>query len=208
VAAVWLALASATAPQAEPFPALYDVTGVAPGDVLNIRDAPGTQGQIFDRFRPEETGIEVVRADVSERWARVRMGEIMGWASLAFLERQPAGQGFSDPPQALSCGGTEPFWSLSIAAGKGGRYGGEFINFATMEVPEEVSMEAPQAAPNDLRQLGSFGRRVSEAAPLTLGLSRQLCSDGMSDVEFGFSALVIATAESGTQVLGGCCSLR
>ncbi|MEM9348617.1 MAG: hypothetical protein AAGA47_00015 [Pseudomonadota bacterium] len=203
--AVFLLTLGGIVAQAEPFPALYDVRGVADDDVLFIREAPSSAGAIIDRFRPEETGIEVVRAQGN--WARVRVGESMGWASLRFLVRQQ-GQGLSEVPPELFCGGTEPFWTLDIERDKGGAYPGEFLYPGVFEGPQRVHLEALRPAPNDLRQLGGFGVRGPSGDPFTLGIKRQLCSDGMSDIEYGFTALVIARFGEAMQALGGCCSLR
>jgi hypothetical protein len=73
-------------------PALFDVTGVASGDVLNLRAEPSAQATIIGSFPADATGIEVIATDSSGRWGQVNAVERAGWASLAYLARQP-GQG-------------------------------------------------------------------------------------------------------------------
>lgn len=104
------------------------------------------------------------------------------------------------PAHALDCAGTEPFWSLKIAGGK-------------------IVLEQPDQAP---RRLLTVAPRAAQGRPLdlvrvyqtrTLGANRQYvtivirkaennsCSDGMSDTQYPYSAVVI----KGSTVLEGCC---
>ncbi len=207
IASLWAGIVAA-----QPFPALYDVTGVAADDVLFIRDAPGTGGEIIDRFRPEETGIEVVFADQTGRWGRVRVGETMGWASLRFLERQP-GQDWGTVPIQLNCTGAEPFWGMFIEdIGEPGLTASLSIMGG---LDAAVSLGRLKHAPNDLRQMGAFGTIQATSgmgeetglAGMAISIARQQCSDGMSDIDFGFSALLLIRSTS-TQAMAGCCSLR
>ncbi|MEO1155590.1 MAG: SH3 domain-containing protein, partial [Pseudomonadota bacterium] len=45
---------------AQGYPALFDVTGVASDDVLNIRSAPSATAEIIGTLAHNETGVEVV----------------------------------------------------------------------------------------------------------------------------------------------------
>ena len=94
-------------------PAYYRVTGVASDDVLNVRIAPDAGSEIVGSLRPAATPVEVV--EIRGNWARVTEIDISGWASLRYLEPiELASVGKSRLPVGLFCGGTEPFWSLSI----------------------------------------------------------------------------------------------
>ncbi len=53
---------------AQSFPALYDVTGVASDDVLNVRAAPNANAQVIAALGPKATQVEVVRTDTSGHW--------------------------------------------------------------------------------------------------------------------------------------------
>ena len=107
-----LVLAAGAAGAQEGLPALHSVTGVAAGDVLNVRDAPRASAGRVGALAPGAAGVEVTA--IREGWGRVNVGERSGWASLAFLEAEPGGS----LPEigAFSCFGTEPFWSLDVVA--------------------------------------------------------------------------------------------
>ena len=61
--------------QAQDFPALYAVTGVAADDVLNIRSRPDAGAPIIGALAPDSTGVEVLGR--SGNWALVSAGEGM-----------------------------------------------------------------------------------------------------------------------------------
>ena len=82
-------LAGPAAATQDQWPALFDVSGVAPDDVLNIRAAPSASAEIIGTLAPDAAGVEVVRPDSRHGWGLVNTGEGSGWASLAFLVRRP-----------------------------------------------------------------------------------------------------------------------
>lgn len=183
----------------DPFPALYDVTGVASNDVLNIRAEPTARAPILDRFGPFDRDVEVLGTDASGKWGRVHAGERMGWSSLRFLTRQPDQDGGLLPEQ-LFCHGTEPFWNLDFQADHTtelDRLGSDPLQY------DMTPLAMAQNAPNTHGAIGS-----GPQGAITLGITRQMCSDGMSDLEFGLSATVIYESTFGADVLSGCCSLR
>ena len=110
---LWLVLAGPALATQQGWPALFDVTGVAPDDVLNIREAPNAGAPIIGSFAPDAEGVEVIRPNADESWGLVNTAEGTGWTSLAFLERRP-GQWNGAFPRIARCLGTEPFWSLSL----------------------------------------------------------------------------------------------
>ena len=73
--------------QAQEYPALFNVTDVPHGDVLNVRAGPGVNHPIIATLARDATGVEAVGTNESGRWARVSLGEISGWASTRFLTR-------------------------------------------------------------------------------------------------------------------------
>lgn len=176
---------------AQDLPALYDVTGVASDDVLNVRDAPQASANRIGTLAPDSAGIEVIATQGG--WARVNTAERSGWASLSFLVRQP-GQWGDGLPAPQSCFGTEPFWSLDLTEGE-----------ATFDVPDAGT----QTGPITLR-IAATGRpdRYAFAAEMAEGravfvMGRTECSDGMSDRLYGLSADVLI----GDVMYSGCCSV-
>lgn len=197
---LWLLLIWAALPVAgQPFPALYDVTGVTANDVLNIRSEPSARSAILDGFGPFDRDIEVVGTDPTGKWARVFSGEQMGWASLRYLSRQP-GQDGGMLPERIQCHGTEPFWDLDFQADHTtvlDRLGAEELSYEMS--PLAMALNAP-----DIH--GAIGTGPQGA--MTISVTRDACNDGMSDLDFGLAVTVIYESAFGADILSGCCSLN
>lgn len=180
--------------QAQDFPALYAVTGVAADDVLNIRSRPDAGAPIIGVLAPDSTGVEVLGR--SGNWALVSAGEGMGYASLRFLSREP-GPSWAALEAPLTCIGTEPFWTLEIDPAAGS------TRFSTPEAPD------PAAKPIiGLWPAQPWAR--SAAVGLTDGLAVLTgaeCSDGMSDRSYGIAVDIFRTLSGREIRLAGCCSL-
>lgn len=183
-----------------PLPSRADVSGVAANDVLNVRAEPNAKAQITGVLAPDAKGVEVVSYDATGQWARVSMGEVSGWASGRFLALDPMTWTPGHLPTGLRCTGTEPFWSL---VEQGGR----------------MRFSEPDKAPRDLELRRVLDRGIPEdamraliagdtAGRLTAVVQPELCSDGMSDRDFGLSATVIMDGGSqSSRLLTGCCSV-
>lgn len=174
-------------------PTLFDVTGVAADDVLNIRETPSAKAPIIGSFAPDRTRIEVV--EEQDGWARVNSEERSGWVAMRYLTYRTDVWGDDNLPDGFSCYGTEPFWSLSVAEGQ--------VIYSDPETPESR---------HPIRKtLASVGFRDPTRAILTDGLIvsvvPQQCWDGMSDSQFGLRASVIMQDKS-TYLLQGCCSIQ
>ncbi|MEM6729098.1 MAG: SH3 domain-containing protein [Pseudomonadota bacterium] len=186
----------ASAASSEPFPALYDVIDVAQNDVLNIREEPTASSRIVGALSPNAVGVEVVRLDATRRWARVRTFDGMGWASTRFLAQIPQqGEGFG---QGLTCAGTEPFWDLN------------YLPFAPSvftilgEPLGQFDLPFPRRAEGRPNVYGITGPGTD--ADLFGILRREMCSDGMSDIEYGLTLDVILHGQDDL-IFTGCCSL-
>ena len=198
LALVLLCLAG-TATAAPVLPSLHDVTGVAPGHVLNVRSGPTTAASVIGTLAHDATAIEVVAVNPTGRWGQVNVGEGAGWASLGFLAEQPEVWKPGALPGHLSCFGTEPFWNIRKSdAG------------AVFQTPEaEQSFAAVTALdtgiPGDVRRalILAEGR-----LRITFTINPQSCSDGMSDRVFGLGTLVIVEDGDGPRLLTGCCSIE
>jgi uncharacterized membrane protein len=179
-------------------PTLFDVTGVAAGDVLNIRAAPDANAAIVGAIAPDATGIEVVAEHSG--WGQVNTGERSGWASLAYLAYRTDVWESGTLPAGLACFGTEPFWSL--------RPEGAMATFGT---PDAADVTLDLAAVLDTGIFRDLRRALVAEAPgrrITATIAPKACSDGMSDRAFGLDATLIVERPDGTRLLTGCCSIR
>jgi uncharacterized membrane protein len=180
-------------------PTLFDVTGVAANDVLNIRAAPDAGADIIGTLSPQARDIEVVGYDQTGRWARVNTGEAAGWVAFRFLAYQVDVWTEGTLPPTLHCLGTEPFWSFWPR--------GDTLVFSTPEQPERV-MRIEQ-----LLSTGMFRdprRSVSAHAAghrMTAVIVPMACSDGMSDRAYGLDVTVILGERGEPRMLTGCCSV-
>jgi uncharacterized membrane protein len=184
----------AGAASAQEFPALYTVVDVAEGDVLSMRTRPTENGTVIGSLPYDAQFVEVIEED--DGWGRVNEDGLSGWVPLDSMERQvgtelPAGYQFK-------CFGTEPFWSATVIQGDTltfTRPDDDDKAFTVGQLSTAVSRDSPHAL---------LGSKLGEN--VTLVLSHEICSDGMSDYKFGFSGVAVIGGYE-TQVYGGCCSL-
>lgn len=180
---------------AQPFPASFEVSGVAANDVLNVRSEPSTRADVVGELGPFTLHIEVLGLSEDKKWGKIGMPEGNGWVSMAYLNPTEQDDPFA-VPRPLSCLGTEPFWSVSLYP-----RGAEYNSPDTGAVPMAVTQEA----------VADQGYLISlEEGPTlnrTLIITREACSDGMSDRAFGFSTRMFTEAPDGNSALQGCCTL-
>lgn len=192
---VLCALLSPLGAQAQQFPALYQVSGVASDDTLNVRLDPNARSMIIDQLMPFEFNIEVVRLSDDSKWGLVSAGERMGWVSMRYMERtENAAPG--EVPRPMICSGNEPFWSLGIYA-----RGAEFSS------PEDGRHSLTML--NEAAGWQGYAAMFEEGPTLnrTITIERAYCDDGMSELEYGFRAVLFNQTPQGDSVLFGCCSM-
>ncbi len=195
IRALALMLATATTAVAQDLPALFDVTGVASDDVLNVRTRPMAGANIIGTLAFDAKSVEVV--EVQDNWGRVNVDEGSGWASMTFLAEQPD----TALPNAVhfNCFGTEPFWSLDV------QNGGPAI-LSTPEGhdrPFQMGLaRAANARPAPFAILGS-----AQGENIAIVMDKEICSDGMSDRLFGLNGTVVISGYN-MEVLSGCCSIQ
>ena len=190
--------ASALAAESELFPAYYDVVGVAANDHLNLREGPGIKYAIVGMRACNATSIAVVDQNRTGEWGLIRHGEGSAWVSLHYLKRQP-GQDDDHLPAQLECGGTEPFWGLTFSPTR--------IDFDEMG-GQKVTLQKVWEDSASGMQPYSFGVRLNNNhSEIHAVISRGRCSDGMSDMTYGFSIHAILSGDLGNRLLSGCCSL-
>ncbi|SHJ00799.1 SH3 domain-containing protein [Wenxinia saemankumensis] len=179
---------------AGPFPAQYSVTGVADDDRLNIRAEPDASSPILDSYFPYAMNVEVLRTTPDGSWGLVGLPEGNGWVSMRYLAAQE-----TDPaeiPRPLNCGGTEPFWSLNMTL-RGDEYDSPGTGYRFL------SLLSARTAPNGYLATFEEGPTLNR----TLTVMRGACSDGMSDREYGWRAMLFNDAPDGSEVQAGCCTL-
>ena len=180
---------------AEPFPRLYDVTGVDADDVLNVRIDPSASSAIVGQLTPQQKNIEVVASEDAGKWGLVNVGERSGWVAMRFLHAIDADEDYALTPE-LFCAGTEPFWSLDVVQGQSAKFSslsGELHNFPAGKIL------AGAGRPN--RFLLSLGERSVAV------IAREMCDDGMSDREFALRIDLVTNVDGQQMLLSGCCSI-
>ena len=178
---------------AQTYPALHDVA-VSAGSSLNVRAQPTVASSRVGSLAHGQTGIEVTAADPTGNWGRINHEGMAAWASLAYLQAQPAPT--VPPGDRLTCAGTEPFWALEIVQGQS----------AVLKRPGEADL--PLAAATAQPASNRFEPfLVDLGASHAAILHRETCSDGMSDQLFGLSALLLDLAAGGKTLFTGCCSV-
>lgn len=181
-------------------PALFDVTGVASDDTLNIRQTPSGKAAKIGALSPFARNIEVTAVNDSGTWGRINHAEGNGWVSLRYLRRQHD-IAWRDAPYGLSCFGTEPFWAADLIADR------QNFRFQFFDDPV-LDMAVDWRASPENRGAGVFGFAASHYdATAFATLRRATCSDGMSDRLYGLGTEVFITQYGQTRAYQGCCSL-
>jgi uncharacterized membrane protein len=176
---------------AQSWPALHDVTGVAAGDVLNIRAEPRAAAERVGALAHDARAVEVVQ--VRGGWGLVNSGEGAGWVSMRYLA--PRVSGDHALTRHITCFGTEPFWSLDITQGQTLRLSSPGDGDRTFP----AGLLQPSANRSD--------RFVLRGGQLTAVIAHGACTDGMSDRQFGLTIDMLPDDGDDTRLLSGCCSL-
>lgn len=186
---------------AQDFPGLFDVTGVASNDTLNIRAEPSGSAAKIGEFAPDRRGIEVSSVTADGRWGRVLGPDTSGWTAMRFLAPNPDDLRVGLPDR-LSCAGTEPFWSLTVDLLRDRH---SFAQFVT-DAPERRlgtdwihGLEFGQVRGGALRMSDAFGGITAVIRPGE-------CSDGMSDFLFGWKVLLVDGDGASDRGYFGCCT--
>ncbi|WP_203293536.1 COG3650 family protein [Maricaulis parjimensis] len=197
ILAVALMLALVPAGKLLAQPTLYRVVNVDAHDTLVIRATPSTTSAIIGTLQPTASAVEVL--EVRHGWGRILQDEGSGWVSLAYLSEMPRpGVAGMDAPAGLQCSGTEPFWGLSI------RPDGSAIYHDMMTLGEERVVTITDARTARSRFEPFIYYFTGEIEGMAL-IRPGRCSDGMSDRDYGWQAVVDARDGEGARLMEGCC---
>ena len=190
----------------------YKVTGVAAGDVLNIREDVASAGQvssarIVGTIPADATGVEGTGVTVEiggSLWRQVTHGGVTGWVAARFLSPVEDASG-DRPPADLHCGGTEPFWSMTFSAASAVRED----PFATGGTARFAYVPAPGRFASGRRHVWSVMLRpaAGSQAATAVFIRTDACSDGMSDFTYPIEFVLSGSGPDGP-VLSGCCQLK
>lgn len=189
----------------------YKVTGVAAGDVLNIREDVASAGQvssarIVGTIPPGAAGIRGTGVTVTvgaNLWRQVSYGGVTGWVAarfLAELDRADSGS----PPDRLQCSGTEPFWSMNFSGSKAVL---EDL-FSGSETRKSDFVTTPGRYAEGRRHVWSVMAKAADGSKgATAAFIRtDACSDSMSDFTFPIEFVLTEHGPDGL-ILSGCCQL-
>lgn len=181
-------------------PALFDVAGVASNDVLNVRTGPGGFFEVIGALPPHEKSVEIVATNDDHSWGMIAFQGQTGWVSMAFMKVQD-GQDAEAFPRRIACTGTEPFWSIAFQPG----------NLVVLDRPDQGQqlLSLGWAGLSRNTYISSYGFAVSGSTIGATGtIRRQMCSDGMSEVTYGWAIDMISEEQGQRALLSGCCALH
>ena len=178
----------------------YEVVGVAPDDVLNIREAPSPAAAKIGALPFDGSGIGATgrtKLIGTETWREVTYGEITGWVNSRYLSATPGGGNPLGLQEPLSCSGTEPFWGLKTD--------GRTAEFDSLgEGKRAITFTDAYPAQNVPVIWALRGRTVENQSSVYAIIERtNQCSDGMSDLVYKYS---IRLDIEGTAFYAGCCN--
>lgn len=199
IALVLMGAQPASAVASPSLPSLFDITGIAGDDVLNIRATASARADIIGTLSADARAIEVVAMDDSRRWAQVNAGERSGWVASRYLAHRIEVWAPGGLPTTLQCFGTEPFWSLAPEQ--------DALAFSTMGGGDQrLSLDVVLDS-----GVPGWPRRAiiarSDTRTLTATITQADCSDGMSDRSYGLETTVILQEAGEFSMLTGCCSI-
>jgi uncharacterized membrane protein len=170
----------------------------APPDGLTVRAAPG--GEVVGTLAPGQR-VEATASDGA--WVRVAFGEGDAWAAVDALRRVEVPRlAATRLPVGLTCTGTEPFWSLTLAP--------EAVVWRTpdSETPWGVFATAPATGQQAFPVLLTLMR---ESRSMLAIIRHGACTDGMSDRTQAWHAEVVTQTPDGAggvlTLHTGCCRL-
>jgi|GEM_PF-896756 uncharacterized membrane protein len=186
---------------------VYAVFKVAPDDGLNMRTQPGTGGSVVAVLPANAKGLIVLSQEHktgNSVWVKVAWAGYQGWVNKYYLREDVDTVNYNPgktkpavkPEVVMQCGGTEPFWSMSISE---------------REMKVNILEGAQFSIPVNMRQQSANSTTIAVVAgtrgnaTTTAFLEKvENCSDGMSDKNYPYT---ITAVLNGQQVMSGCCAI-
>lgn len=180
----------------------YQVTGVAAGDTLTVREEPSegeapSKWKAFGSLPADATNVlGTGRSKMvgPQRWSEISFASTLGWVNAKFLKVM--GDPVDLKGETFQCLGTEPFWGVTLSL-----TGGEYSD------PEsKTKLTTDRLQPSTARLFPLLYRlKDPKGRPFQATITHQnWCIDGMSDYEYAFEVL-LSDDENFQQ---GCCFLK
>ncbi len=187
-------------------PQFFDVRGVAADDVLNVREGPGAHFPIIGTLAPDRRDVEVLAVSDNGRWGMINVEDRTGWVAMRYLA---PGRAPAPLPFGLSCGGVEPFWSLTLRHNQRARARWMFLDEGRMRARYRSVWSAAPAGSGltEPVALALQDEATATGVAATGIVRRAACTDGMSDRRYGFSIDLVVSAGADRLYLQGCCAL-
>lgn len=165
-------------------PDAWIVWGVAGGDVLNVRVAPGASTPVVTTLAPDATGIRRFHPGetVGEHlWTPIEVPGGAGWVNARFLRPQ-------GPPTPAVTGTVDPTLARAAAEVRQALHAGDHATLAALSHPDGVTFSteahidasSPVLGQSDLRRAATDDREVlwghtdGEGAPIEQTLAERL----------------------------------
>lgn len=185
------------APDGGPLPAVFTVTGVSSNDRLWVRAAPQATAPRLGEF-PNGAVVNVT-GRASGSWVQVTFNAQIGYVNSKYLVRTGANgpQTSNGFPLGITCMGTEPFWTLTIAQDRTVEYTSLIDGADTITSLTQTTPSVGGGYPFDF-----------VAAPYSGTLNSQACSDGMSDNAYTMAIKLFNPGQNGSSpYLYACCNV-
>ena len=192
-----LTIGGAAAQDLTPLPSMARVANVSGDDMLNVR-ARATANSTDIGDLPLGAQVEIVGLNEDGSWAQIIVPEGNGWVSARYLEPIERPRTNGGLPLNLTCTGTEPFWSLQLGPD-------ETVALELAAADEKTLVALEWSGTSRNLGPGAFGFSGSGATGV---LRRGRCSDGMSDIEYGWGIDIILMGSDNPRLYSGCCAGR
>jgi len=176
--------------------ASYKVINVSVGDRLNIREGPSFRTTALSSMPYNARNIRVLlwakEKTGKHYWVKIAWNDQFGWVNSYYLNaKKPKKKN----QQIFRCNGTEPFWSANV-----------YKNTMKVEVLGYSKFKA-KVKFNGRPMNSPVGTRIvnarSKGHSAVLMTEKHYCSDGMSDEQYGYKAIMLV---NGHQAYSGCCN--
>lgn len=193
-----LALLAISASTVYAQPSYYKVTSSLT-DYLNVRAEPSVDSKDIGDIGPGAQPFEIIETDASGKWGRIIWQETTAWVALRFMEpiELPL-LANTIVPIGLLCAGTEPFWTIEIESS-------ENAVLSTPEAATPMSITTVSVSENRTQHPVAIELFTKDYSAVTV-VSRQACSDGLTDIKYSWSANVVIQPD--LNLLSGCCVTR